>query len=263
MMKMNYEHTGRQNGFTIIEVLISMVIVAMILTIVYAAFTAGSRACQHGSERAQIFHTARIAMQDIISSVENLEYGTTNYLSFIGKQSSSSVNGESVGNDTLTLATLTQPTKIDDRWQAGRARVRYQINRKAESLGDDAVAEPAIALEKLVSRVNDEDLEDAYTLELSRDVVGISLRYFDESDYQDNWDSEIKERLPEFVEITLYVREGENIHLLRSGALIPHMTLGKRARGGSSTPPTLDRSTPSPSDTPVRKPSTERPPSVE
>ena len=215
----------RRRGFTILEVLLSSVIVAMVLTIVYAAFSVGSRACRFGAERAQIFHTARIAMQDIIQSIENLEYGQTNYLSMIGDQGSASYEGTSVGDDELTFATTTSPALLDGQWQAGLARVRYRINHDLDPRGRDTEGEKLSGLEKLVSRVEDEDLDDAYAVELSRDVVGLSFRYYDETDFDKSWDSDIKERLPEYVEITLHVREGENIHLLRSGALIPHMTL--------------------------------------
>lgn len=216
----------RDAGFTLLELLISVTIVALIVTVVYSAFTAGTRSAQHGSERAQIFHAARIAMQDIITTIENMEFGQTNYLSFVGTDGSASFEGVSVGDDTLTLSTLTLPARLEDRWFAGRARVQYRINRTAEPRGDL----PTVALEKLVSRVTDENLDDAYTLELSRDIVGLTLEYFEENAYRQSWDSEFSRRLPEYVEITLHVREGDTVHLLRSGALIPHMVLDGASR---------------------------------
>ena len=58
-------------GFTIIEILLSIIILVMLLTVVHTSFRAGSKACRFGTQRAQIFHTARLAMQDIIESIEN------------------------------------------------------------------------------------------------------------------------------------------------------------------------------------------------
>ena len=64
---------GGPHGFTLLELMLALVIMAMVLTMVYSAFSASSRACRFGVERAQIFHTARIAMQDIVQSIENID----------------------------------------------------------------------------------------------------------------------------------------------------------------------------------------------
>ena len=222
-------HTVRRKpraGFTVIEVLLSVMIVGLVLTIVYSAFRAGSRACQFGSERAQIFHTARIAMQDIIGSIENLEYGTNKYYAFIGKSGSAiAPNGESVEDDELEFATSTLPTWRDGRWQAGLARVRYVISRgRTSRIGQ----EHDVTLEKWVTDIEDEQFDDAYVDELSDAIVGIDFAYLDENDYDETWDTDVKDHLPQVVEITMYVRENDVIHPLRTAALIPTMRVQSR-----------------------------------
>ena len=214
-------------GFTVLEVLLSVMIVGLVLTIVYSAFRAGSRACQFGSERAQIFHTARIAMQDIIGSIENLEYGTNKYYAFIGKSSSAvASNGEAVEDDELEFATSTLPTWRDGRWQVGLARVRYIINRGRRSrIGQ----EHDVTLEKWVTDIEDEGFDDAYVDELSDSIVGIDFAYLDENDYDETWDTDVKEHLPQVVEITMYVKENDIIHPLRTAALIPTMRVQSRS----------------------------------
>jgi len=210
-------------GFTILEVLISMIIVALVMTIVYSAFSVGSKVCSFGSKRAQIFHSARLAMQDIIQSIENLEYGTNDYHEFVGKShSGSAAGGKSVGDDELEFATSTSPTFIDGRWHVGLARVKYLLEKDKKS--DSTI------LEKWVTDVEDEDYKDAYVVELSQNIVGMTLRYYDDNDFDDSWDSDTKEKLPELVEITFYIEEGENVVPFRSGALIPNMRVGKNVR---------------------------------
>jgi prepilin-type N-terminal cleavage/methylation domain-containing protein len=216
-------------GFTILEVLLSVMIVGLVLTVVYSAFRAGSNACRYGSDRAQIFHSARIAMQDIIASIENLEYGTNKYFAFIGKSGSAiAPNGESVGDDTVEFATSTQPTWRDGRWQAGLARVRYQVERGHSSrIGQ----EHDTVLEKWVTHIEDEQFDDAYIDELSDSIVGLEFAYLDENDYDETWDTDVKERLPEVIEVTVYVKENDVIHPFRSAALIPLM----RVQSGTVT----------------------------
>ncbi len=239
IMRIGVKRGEAEAGFTILEVLLSVVIVALVLTMIYSAFSAGSKACRFGSERAQIFHTARLAMQDIIQSIENLEYGTNKYYEFIGKShTAAGPAGKSVDNDELEFATSTSPTLFDGRWHAGLARVKYAINRGRRG------AEGA-KLEKWVTRIDDEDFDDAYVIELSDNIVGMKFRYFDETDYDDTWDSDVKERLPELVEITFYAQEGERVHPFMSGALIPDM----RVKQGKKTVSNIrDKGEPSPDE---------------
>jgi hypothetical protein len=217
----------RYGGFTILELLLSITIVGLILTVVYSAFTAGSRACTAGGERAQIFHTARLAMQDIIQSIENVEYGKTNYLSFVELDDGPG-QGRS-GSDTLEFATATKPTLMNGRWHAGLARIRYTINQE----GDVPV------LEKWVTRVEDDQFHDAYILELSENIADMEFRYLDEQDYTEIWDSDSKEKLPELVEVTLYVQEGDFLQPFRCAAMIPDMKVkapSASASRSSATP---------------------------
>ena len=58
--------------------------------------------------------------------------------------------------------------------------------------------------------------------------MGLDFAYLDEDDYDENWDSEIKEHLPQVIEITMYVRENDIIHPFRSAALIPTMRVQSR-----------------------------------
>jgi len=240
-----------------------MVIVALVLTIVYSAFSAGSRVCKFGSQRAQIFHSARLAMQDIIQSIENLEFGTNDYYEFIGESHSGrSAGGKSVGEDVLEFATTTKPTFINERWHAGLARVKYILN----SDGKDGQT----ILEKWVADVEDEDFKDAYVLELSKNIVGMTFRYFNDGDFDESWDSDNKdddEKLPEFVEITLYIEEGDIVIPFRSGALIPNMVVSEKVKHsrkkksaqqpGTSTPGGAGATIPKPVKKSTARPTTE------
>ena len=227
------------------ELMLATIIVAMLLTIVYSAFSVGSKACQIGGERAQIFHTARLAMQDIILSLENLEFGETNYFAFVGESGSASSNGESVSDDELGFATTTSPAlKPDGRWQAGLARIKYVINRDAEGRRDKKSTKKNVVLEKWVTRIDDEDFDDAYKVNLSYNIVGLDFEYLYEDDYDESWDSETKEGLPEVVKITIAVQTDREVHFLRSGAMIPvrKREIGKKRSGTTSATPSGETS---------------------
>ena len=175
----------RPAGFTLLELMLAITIMAMVLVSVYAAFSAGSKACRFGASRAQIFHSARIAMQDILTAIENVEFGGTN-TAFVGFSQSGSMG--SVGEDELEFATSTAPAMLDGRWFVGPARVRYRIDHSGAS--SSGAKGTGARLVKDVTRLDDELFEDAYTVELSRNVRGLSFLYLDEKKYVREWDSE-------------------------------------------------------------------------
>jgi len=217
----------RPAGFTLLELMLAITIMAMVLVSVYAAFSAGSKACRFGASRAQIFHSARIAMQDILTAIENVEFGGTN-TAFVGLSQSGGMG--SVGEDELEFATSTAPALLDGRWFVGPARVRYRIDHSGAS---SSVAKGTGArLVKDVTRLDDELFEDAYTVELSRNVRGLSFLYLDEKKYVREWDSELDQKLPEIVEVTMavYEEQTDETHLLRSAAMIPSMRVRQGER---------------------------------
>ena len=232
-------------GFTLLELMLALVIMALVLTMVYSAFSAGSRACRFGGERAQIFHTARMAMQDILQSIENIDFGTNDGYRFLGESGSAGAGrAGSVPADTLEFASFTSPRLTDERWYAGQSRVRYAISRDAQ---DEEGAPIKHVLEKWVTDLDDVDFKNAHVTELSRDVAGMRCTYFggDDDKQSDDWDSERDDKLPNMVQVTLYVYEtqGERVHPLRSAAMIPTMkaTLAAELKpgtgGASSTTP--------------------------
>lgn len=212
-------------GFTLLELMLAITMMAMVLLSVYAAFSAGSKACRFGASRAQIFHTARIAMQDILNAIENVEFGGTN-TAFIGLSQAGGLGG--VGEDELEFATATPPALLDGRWFVGPARVRYRIDHA----GSSATSKTAPRLVKDVTRLDDELFEDAYTVELSPNVRGLSFLYLDENKYVRDWHSERDQKLPEIVEVTMavYEEETDQTHYLRSAAMIPSMRVRQGER---------------------------------
>jgi len=235
-------------GFTLLELMLALVIMAMVLTMVYSAFSASSRACRFGVERAQIFHTARIAMQDILQSIENIDFGTNDGYRLIGTSGSGRTGHAgrrgAAPCDEIEFASFTAPRRIDNRWFAGQSRVRYTVNPN----GHDEYGQPlGPVLEKWVTNLDDLDFKDAFVTELSRDVVGLECTYYDDDDKDySEWDSDAEDKLPNMIVVTLYVYENANhqVHPLRSAAMIPAMktTLqtkrpGRSSEGGAITEP--------------------------
>lgn len=228
------------SGFTLLELMLALLIMALVLTMVYSAFSAGSRACRFGSERAQIFHTARMAMQDILQAIENIDFGTNDGYRVLGEPGGGGGRSGSVPCDTLEFATTLAPRFVDERWYAGQSRVRYVVSHDVQDENGEVVPH---VLEKWVTDLDDIDFQNPYITELSRNVAGLQFTYLSEDDESEEWDSDREDKLPETIRVTLYVEEpqAERIHPLRSAAMIPTMkatleaALKQAAPGGEPT----------------------------
>ncbi|MCX7848020.1 MAG: prepilin-type N-terminal cleavage/methylation domain-containing protein [bacterium] len=221
------------DGFSLLELMLAITIMSMVLVSVYAAFSAGSKACRFGATRAQIFHSARIAMQDILNTIENVEFGDTN-TAFIGVSQPGGLGG--IGEDELEFAANTPPALLNGRWFVGPARVRYRIDHSSTTPTGKR-AGPRLV--KDVTRLDDPLFENAYTIELSPNVRGLSFLYLGERKYVREWNSELDQKLPEIVEVTMavYEEQTDQTHLLRSAALIPSMRVRQGERIERPEPP--------------------------
>jgi len=64
--------TTNSSGFTLLEILIAIFIVAVILSTIYASYTGTLRVVEETESQAEIYRMARIAMERIIEDLESL-----------------------------------------------------------------------------------------------------------------------------------------------------------------------------------------------
>ena len=213
----------KNKGFTLLELMISIAIVGMVLTAIYTSFITGSNVCTAGSERAQLLHTARMALNDMLSTIENLEYygnglplqkdeeedpDKPNEYSFF-------VSGKS--DNIFECATKISPMLIDGAWISGEKRVSYRMFKDPKT--------NILKFQKLIAAIDDVNFEEPVILSLSENILDVVVQlYYDEKNFND-WDSEKDEGvLPEIMEINVEVPSGKNSKdniILRSSVLLP------------------------------------------
>lgn len=225
---------SKSRGFTILELLLTMSIMVMVMTMIQSALAISSKVCTGGRDRAQLFHGARLAMDEMLSAFGNMEYASTGKYEFVS--TTGDLDGYPV--DSVELVTLVPPTQLDDRWLAGEARVRYEIARTGEGV---------FVLQKSLCNVSDEELGDnEYSVvPLVEGVVGMEINYYDEDgNVTRGWDTSIKEQensKPYEAEITLFLDLGKRIQPLTSAVMLPTMKVkngqGNENGGGSGNGP--------------------------
>lgn len=206
----------KTKGFTILELLLTMSIMVMVMTMIQSALAISSKVCTGGRDRAQLFHGARLAMDEMLSAFANMEYASTGKYEFV--VSSGDVEGYPM--DSVDMVTLSPPIQLDSRWLAGEVRVCYSIAR-----GDDGVS----VLQKEISYPTDEgaEVDVPSVVPLVEGVVGMELSFYDEDgNISRGWDSSLSEQdgsKPYEVVITLFLDLGKTIQPICSAAMLPTM----------------------------------------
>ena len=210
------------------ELLLTMSIMVMVMTMIQSALAISSKVCTGGRDRAQLFHGARLAMDEMLNAFGNMEYASTGKYEFVS--TTGDLDGYPV--DRVDLVTLVPPMQLDDRWLAGEVRVAYEIVRGADGVS---------VLQKCLSvpTVDGADAGEVSIVPLVEGVVGMEISYYDEDgNVSRGWDTALKEQedtKPYEVVITLFLDLGKRIQPLTSAAMLPTMKV-KNGEGNENAP---------------------------
>ena len=214
-------------GFTILELLLTMSIMVMVMTMIQSALAISSKVCTSGRDRAQLFHGARLAMDEMLSAFSNMEYATTGKYEFV----SLTEDYDGCPRDIVDMVTLSPPIQLDSRWLAGELRVRYSVVKGEDGSG---------VLQKELSYPTDDNSSgsEVSVVPLVEGVVGMEISYYDEDgSLSRGWDTSISEQdgsKPYEVVITLFLDLGKTIQPLCSAAMLPTMKVRNGDNEGTS-----------------------------
>ncbi len=76
-----------KRGFTLVEVLIALAILAMIVASTFTIFRSSSRSWQKGEERSERYHTARVAMGKMATEISQAVMSEDGLSKFLGSSS--------------------------------------------------------------------------------------------------------------------------------------------------------------------------------
>ncbi len=192
-------------GFTLLEVTISLGIMALLATLVWGSFGPTWEAKQFVAEEAEHYHGLRLALTRMSREI-SMAYVSDNYdtarfrerpTHFVGKDSGT--------DDEIRFTTLAHERLYEDAKESDQSIVEYRIDRDP----DDRNKMALIRREKTVI---DEDADDGGTeAVIATGVEGLDFEYYDteEKDWQREWDTydvAFANQLPERVRITLHAK---------------------------------------------------------
>ena len=184
--------TRRQRGFTLVEVVIALTIVATLLVITFAGLRVGLVAWQRGDERAQALERSR-SINQIITRTLGSAYPYQ--IAAMGREPAKMLFEGAP--DRVAFVTSTPPFPGPD-----------PIAFTAVTLGlSTATAVPGLGLTQK-ALPNEKPFDAALTPVFVDGVVtGVRFRYLKDAtgEWTDRWDATVEKALPASIEVTLTI----------------------------------------------------------
>lgn len=197
--------TPRSKGFTLVEVLLAMAILAVVMTAVYASFSTAGASVEHAEAARDSTDLARTLIARMTGDISNAycRMGMTGTL-FFGKKVEHEVDGEKLRTDSLSLTTLTNwrrpNTKETQLWEVG-----YFFQEKPEGNGRTLMRR-----ERRILGSSAAFAEEAMEYSLSDGVEGLRIRYtLDGNIWTDDLGGDAVCARPRAVEVTVTLGGGK------------------------------------------------------
>jgi len=185
----------QQGGFTLVEILIAVTIMALTMTAVYGIFTTLSAGKQRLDRDSAIYHSARVVYDRLGKELHAAYLSNANSDSqFNASQTEQNLAAFELDFSTTTVSPLLQSSH-------GFAKLSYRLQQDREA--DDG---SYVLLRRELPL--DADTNDTTTtaMRLVAGVADLSLRFYNGSAWSNDWHSD-SDGLPQRVEIALVLKD--------------------------------------------------------
>jgi prepilin-type N-terminal cleavage/methylation domain-containing protein len=196
-------------GFTLIEVLLAMAILALIMTGVYTSFSTASQSVQHAEAARDETDLARTLIARLSHDIENADCVHVAAYSavFYGKKDEVETEGVRRRHDSLAMTTLTNFPRPDSK-ETELLEAGYYFKEKADNKGYSLMRREKRELSK-----DAPPLEGGVEYEITDQVNELRFRYSNDGlTWLDEWGDKDRcstKGIPPIVEMTLVLLSGK------------------------------------------------------
>jgi general secretion pathway protein J len=184
-------YSKNENGFTLVEVMVAVTIIALLLTSVYGVFTSAAGAKQRLEAEGEGYHQARVLFDRMGRELRGAYYQQ-------GKAGVRLVGGKTLDDFPYLELTTTAGTPYGGR-RGGISVVRYELRTDPEAAaGDDT----RVLMRDEYSMFEPAGEERA-GYRLATGLGEMSVRFYKDGQWQEEWNTARDGGLPQMVEITL------------------------------------------------------------
>jgi type II secretion system protein J len=198
-----FQRGKKPSGFTLIEVLISITILLVIMTMIYSSFSNSSNTIRICRDRIDIYQTARMTLERMAEDIscafppkrrlDDVQYG------FIGEDREL----DGMPADTLSFISTSRLKFTQGFRESGLCEIGYSIETDPET-------DEYVLYRRQDDTIDEEIDRGGIVNELAEQIRGIDLEYYDEKGTKwDRWHFDDRGSLPTMVEITVSL-EDEN-----------------------------------------------------
>ncbi len=192
------------NGFTLIEILVSFSIIAILVGILYGTFRATTETAENIEKDADPHRMARIVFYQLTKDLSMLNQDVTplgtalpfpgagtpfGSLRLVGESRSRFIEGANYPDDTIAFRSLSSPPVLQGFSELDRAEISYVLSE-----------------ESLIREVKFRNRP--IKNEVSETMLGFNLRYYDnkKKEWANEWDPKVTDGIPFAVEVTLILK---------------------------------------------------------
>lgn len=201
-----------ESGFTLLEVMLAVMLLAAVMTAIYFTWTAGLQGWKSGAEAADSLQKTRAILDGVGEMLRGAVYYDQSDEDEVNDAlyALEGIHGTYGDNDADSVTFVTMSSRFLRPYEAERMpwrRVRF-------SLEQDEQRRPFLAMFSFNALGTEED--EPLPQKLSDDVIGFRVRYYDQDvdEWEEDWSDATS--LPSQVEVTItYQLEGGAKHVVQ------------------------------------------------
>jgi general secretion pathway protein J len=193
--QLKYPRLWPPTGFTLLEVVISVGILAVILSIVYNTFNSSMKAFTAMENQGDAYAQARIVLTRMSEEIASIYFSPQNRnTGLLGEDR----DEYDLPADSLHFTSLSHIRWVKDSKESELCEIGYYLEKDEET---------GSLFRREDWNVDGTIEEGGRPLELAQGVDGLNFRFYDGEEWADEWDSRIKGGLPKAIEVVLVMRD--------------------------------------------------------